>query len=273
MYSRLIEVDIRDGAYWISLQDANNIGLKLADSSSAWIAPASLKGVEVAYDAMNQRLNIHAAQEALGGEQRLHPQAHDPLTYSQAQPLSSLMMAYTLNYATSQEVKQTSAQTQFSASGWVPGTLTSSFNALHRETATASTSRNTRLMSTWHFDSPTHLASVSVGDNITTGVGWSRQVRFGGVHLARNFDLDPLLNTLPRQTFSDTVALPSTVDLYVDGLKQSSSHVTPGQYILETTPTFTGMGQAQVVVTDINGNRKTVSLDLYGTPHAGAGAQ
>ncbi|CAH6635737.1 Fimbrial biogenesis outer membrane usher protein [Pseudocitrobacter vendiensis] len=266
MYSRLVEVDIRDGAYWISSQDAKKIGLKPADSPSAWIALASLKGVEVAYDAMNQRLNIHAAQEALGGKQRLHPQAQDPLTYAQAQPLSSLMMAYTLNYATSQEVKQTSAQTRFSASGWLPGTLTSSFNALHRQTATASTRRNTRLMSTWQFDSPTHLASLSVGDNITTGVGWSRQVRFGGVHLARNFGLDPQLNTLPRQTFSDTVALPSTVDLYVDGLKQSSGHVTPGQYILETTPTFTGMGQAQVVVTDINGNRKTVSLDLYGTP-------
>ena len=81
VYSRLIEVDIRDGAYWISLQDANNIGLKLADSSSAWIALASLKGVEVAYDAMNQRLNIYAARDALGGEQRLHSQPHDQLTH------------------------------------------------------------------------------------------------------------------------------------------------------------------------------------------------
>lgn len=266
VYSRLIEVDIRNGTYWISSQDASKIGLKHTDSVSSWIALSSLKGVDVAYDAINQRLNIHAAQDALGGEQRIHSQPHDQPDYAEAQPLRSLMLAYTLNYASSHDVKQTSAQTRFSTSGWLPGTLTSSFNALYRETPTASTNRNTRLMTAWNFDSPAHLMSLSVGDNITTGVGWSRQVRFGGIHLARNFDLDPKLNTLPRQTFSDTVALPSTVDLYVDGLRQSSSHVTPGQYILETTPTFTGMGQAQVVVTDINGNRKTVSLDLYGMP-------
>lgn len=266
VYSRLIEVDIRDGAYWISSQDAREIGLKLPENSASAIALTSLKGVEVTYDAMNQRLTLQASAQALGGEQRLESSQREAPAYTQAEPLSSVMMAYTLNYANSQHVKQTSAQTQFTSSGWLPGILSSSFNALARETSTASTRHNTRLMTTWQFDSPAHLTTLSVGDNITTGVGWSRQVRFGGIHLARNFDLDPQLNTLPRQQYSDTVALPSTVDLYVDGLKQSSSHVTPGQYILETTPTFTGMGQAQVVVTDINGNRKTVSLDLYGTP-------
>lgn len=246
--------------------DAEKIGLNVAGSSSEWVSLAALKQVAVQYDAMNQRLNITAAEVAPGRAQTLHDDHPAAFSYPQAQPISALMMAYTLNYADSHDLRQSSAQSQFSASGWLPGTLSSSFNAVHREGAYGSTSRNTRLMTAWQFDSPANLASLSLGDAITTGVGWSRQVRFGGLHLARNFALNPQLNTLPRQAYSDTVALPSTVDLYVDGLKQNSSKVTPGQFILETTPTFTGAGQAQVVVTDINGNRKVVDLDLYGSP-------
>ena len=60
--------------------------------------------------------------------------------------------------------------------------------------------------------------------------------------------------------------LPSTVDLYIDGLKQSSQRVTPGDFLLDTLPSFTGSGQAEVVITDINGQRRTVQLDLYGAP-------
>ncbi len=70
----------------------------------------------------------------------------------------------------------------------------------------------------------------------------------------------------PRSRYSDTAVLPSTVDLYIDGLKQSSQRVTPGDFLLDTLPSFTGSGQAQVVITDINGQRRTVQLDLYGAP-------
>ena len=62
--------------------------------------------------------------------------------------------------------------------------------------------------------------------------------------------------------------LPSTVDLYIDGLQQSHQQVTPGSYILDTLPTFSGSGQARVVITDINGQRREVTLDLYGAPDA-----
>ncbi len=42
--------------------------------------------------------------------------------------------------------------------------------------------------------------------------------------------------------------------------------MTPGDFLLDTLPSFTGSGQAQVVITDINGQRRTVQLDLYGAP-------
>lgn len=135
-----------------------------------------------------------------------------------------------------------------------------------REENSAGRPTHTRLETRWQRDNADSLTSLALGDSITTGTPWSRQVRFGGLHWARNFELNPQLNTEPRSRYSDTAILPSTVDLYIDGLKQSSQQVTPGNFLLDTLPSFTGSGQAQVVITDINGQRRTVQLDLYGAP-------
>ena len=125
---------------------------------------------------------------------------------------------------------------------------------------------NLRLDTSWQRDFPEDMVSLAVGDFVTGGLGWTRSARLGGIRLSRNFTLQPFRGTSPLASFSGSALLPSTVDLFINGLKQSSDQVQPGKFELRGIPSFNGLGNAQVVLTDINGQAHTYDMDLYGTP-------
>ncbi|MFA5628271.1 MAG: fimbria/pilus outer membrane usher protein, partial [Thiohalomonadaceae bacterium] len=79
------------------------------------------------------------------------------------------------------------------------------------------------------------------------------------------FALQPDLVTFPVPAFYGQANLPSTVDLYIDGLKQYSSDVPTGPFQLNTTPVVKGSGQAAVVITDALGRQTTIAFPFYTT--------
>ncbi|KEA52047.1 porin [Mangrovibacter sp. MFB070] len=256
---------------WLKQQDLHTLGISAVRGKlpqGEWVKLSDIPGISARYDALNQQLSLSASMTALSRRQYLawQPQVSQPDTPATNTLLGNLTLGYSLNATHATGYQYASAQTSLASSGWLPGTMSSSFNSRVAENPQDTQASTTRLMTAWQFDDSQHQISLVLGDAITSGVTWSRQVRFGGIHLARNFQLAPQLNTSPRAEYSSTAVLPSTVDLYIDGLKQSSQQVVPGQYILATQPTFTGNGQADIVITDINGQRKVVSLDLYGAP-------
>ncbi|MGX9829040.1 fimbria/pilus outer membrane usher protein [Enterobacter roggenkampii] len=256
-----------DNALWISRSDMKKLGLHAPDDRAEWVELTSLPGLKVNLDVLSQQVSITAEAEALEGQQHLTASKPAPMyRYPDAQPVSAYTLGYALYASDAQGKRQLNAQTMLTASGGLPGTFSSSFSSHAGEENSAGRPTHTRLETRWQWDNTDSLTTLALGDSITTGARWSRQVRFGGLHWARNFELNPQLNTEPRSRYSDTAVLPSTVDLYIDGLKQSSQRVTPGDFLLDTLPSFTGSGQAEVVITDINGQRRTVQLDLYGAP-------
>lgn len=258
---------VEGDALWMTRSDITTLGLRLPTGDDEWVALSTLQGVRVTVDSLSQQATITATANALGGRpQRVSEAPVQQHTYPQAEPISALSLAYSLYASDYSGQRQASALTTLTASGTLPGILSSSFSSRTDHERGSGQAAHTRLETRWQWDNPASLTTLALGDSVTTGTSWSRQVRFGGLHLARNFQLNPQLNTAPRAQYSDSVVLPSTVDLYIDGLKHSSERVTPGRYLIDTLPTFTGSGQAQVVVTDINGQRRSVLLDLYGAP-------
>lgn len=104
---------------------------------------------------------------------------------------------------------------------------------------------------------------LQVGDAITGALGWTRATRYGGVQLRRDFGLQPERVTFPVPAFLGQAALPSTVDLYVDGLRQYSSQTPAGPFQLDAMPIVNGAGQAQVVVTDALGRQTRHDFSFY----------
>lgn len=102
-----------------------------------------------------------------------------------------------------------------------------------------------------------------LGDTVTNGLSWTRQTRIGGFQVARNFSLQPYQTTTPLPAYFGSASLPSSVELFVNGLKQYSGNVPAGPFALNTLPMVNGAGQASVVLTDALGRRTSVDFPFY----------
>lgn len=102
-----------------------------------------------------------------------------------------------------------------------------------------------------------------LGDTLTKGVSWSRQTRIGGFQIARNFSLQPYQTTAPLPAYFGSAALPSAVELYINGMQQYNGQVPAGPFQLNAMPSISGAGQAQVVLTDALGRRTIVNFPFY----------
>src|SRR5690606_6325299 len=73
----------------------------------------------------------------------------------------------------------------------------------------------------------------------------------------------PYRVTTPLPTFLGEVAVPSEVDLYINGVRQYSGELPVGPFQLATSPNFNGLGNAQLVVTDAFGAVRTIEFPFY----------
>jgi outer membrane usher protein len=107
------------------------------------------------------------------------------------------------------------------------------------------------------------MSTWTVGDLISGGLGWTRPVRLGGVQWRRNFGVRPDLITLPMPHFSADAVVPSTVELFVNNVRQFGGTVQDGPFVLDTLPRISGAGQASLVVTDALGRVTQTTVPLY----------
>jgi outer membrane usher protein len=139
------------------------------------------------------------------------------------------------------------------------GVLTNTLVARHSEVARQAA----RLDTTWTRDFPDRVATLRVGDAITSPGSWGRAVRFGGVQFGTNFSTQPTLVTTPLLAAQGEATVPSTVDVFVNGRPVASEQVPPGPFSIERLPVLTGSGQLQVVVTDALGRQQVLMQPYY----------
>lgn len=120
-----------------------------------------------------------------------------------------------------------------------------------------------RLDSTWSNADATTARQWSVGDLVTGSLSWTRSVRLFGVQANTRFGLRPDLVTYPQPGISSSVAVPSTVDVYVNGMRQLSGQVSPGPFQVTQVPVSNGGGDISLVVRDASGRETFQTLPFY----------
>lgn len=135
------------------------------------------------------------------------------------------------------------------------GTLDSSFSA--RSDPPEDGDYATRLDTAWRYSDPQTLRTYVAGDFISGGLAWTRPIRMGGVQIRRNFSLRPDLVTIPVPELAGSAAVPSAVDIYLNGIKSYSSDVPSGPFVVDGLPAITGPGLARVVVRDTTTGQET----------------
>ncbi|HEX2827769.1 MAG TPA: fimbria/pilus outer membrane usher protein [Burkholderiales bacterium] len=124
-------------------------------------------------------------------------------------------------------------------------------------------SRFARLDTTWRRDYPGHMKTLLLGDAIGSSGAWGRPVRFGGVRYGTNFATNPAFVTFPIPDLRGEAVLPTTTELYVDGVLRQSGNVPPGPFRITNLPVVTGQGEVRLVVRDLLGREQIVSLPYY----------
>lgn len=123
-----------------------------------------------------------------------------------------------------------------------------------------------RLDTTYSFSHAGTATTYRAGDFISGGLAWTRPVRMGGFQIQRDFALAPGLETRPLPVISGSAAVPSTVDVYVNGIKTHSQNVTSGPFEIRNLPSLaSGNGVAKVVVRDVTGREVISTLPLFDT--------
>jgi outer membrane usher protein len=144
------------------------------------------------------------------------------------------------------------------------GTPWGFFESNHVQTNTLGKTTHQRMDTFWRSTWPDHGITLTLGDTYTSQLTGSSGARMGGVQVASSYNTRPWYQKLPQTLLAGSTEMPSTVDLYLNGIKQYSQDVNAGPYEMTLPPTLTA-GAAQVVTRDALGRQTVVDVPLYDT--------
>ena len=121
----------------------------------------------------------------------------------------------------------------------------------------------TRLATTFTHSDYEDGRTWRVGDVVTGGLPWTRPFHLVGVQTQTNFAMRPDLVTYPVPSLSGHVAVPSTVDLLVNGVRQFSTEIQPGAFTIRQPPMATGAGDISVVSSNALGQQIIKTVPFY----------
>ena len=107
-------------------------------------------------------------------------------------------------------------------------------------------------------ETPSTLRRTAFGDAVADAGTLGGSLTLGGVSVERAFDLQPQFLRQPTPGIAGTVLVPTTADVYVNGVFVRSVALQPGSYDLNQLGAQSGANATSVVLHDANG---TTSLD------------
>lgn len=234
------------------------------------VALDQLDGVEAQYDASLQRIALSAPLSKLELETtRVGPSRDQILPASNA---PGLLLNYDFYASHGDSSSNATAYGELRAFGRGTGVFsTSAVTRAYKAAGSEWRGDSVRLDSQWRWSFQRTMLSLAIGDTYSGNLAWTRAVRLGGFRLGRDFGLQPYRVTTPLPTFLGEVAVPSEVELYVNGIKQYSGELPVGPFQLTSQPSINGLGNARMVITDAFGAVRTVDFPFYAAQELLAG--
>ena len=134
------------------------------------------------------------------------------------------------------------------------------------DTADKQNNETIRLDTKFAYSWQDKLLTLRLGDGVTSSIAWTRAIRYGGLHLGNDFELNPNLVKSPLTEFIGSTTVPSNVDLFINGVKQFNADVPPGPFAINVAPGINGYGMARLVQTDALGQSQEIEIPLFATP-------
>jgi outer membrane usher protein len=227
-------------------------------AGAAPVALDAIPGVRYRLDVARQVVEIEADAAAL--------QAVDLAPRPAMQPLSAAAWGGVLNYAGYADRAYGRLRGGATLEGRLFGPVGMVMNgAVVRDRRGGRGLAVRRLETRYVLDDPARMVRLTIGDHVATDGTGGGAVRAAGVQFSTRFSLQPDLVTAPMPRLAGGSGVPSTIDLFVDGVRQSSQTAGAGTYRVSQTPIVNGAGQVSMVVRDILGRETVQTLSFYGT--------
>lgn len=261
----LVPVMNQGDRYFVAVDDLKGAGLPVA-ASYEHIDVAHFPRINAEYDSLGQRLLLNVPPSWLP-QQRI---GRD-VAFERAKPMTSSGAMFNYDIYTSANEDSgysgTSVWTElrgFGEFGVVSNTgvyrhASSDDDAISYE----GSGRYVRYDTTWTYADDDRVLTWELGDYVTRGLSWTGSSRMAGLQVSRDFSLRPDIITYPLPTFFGDASIPSTVDLFINGYKASSSQVDPGPFVLSSVPYINGAGEAVIVTTDALGRKVSTTMPFY----------
>lgn len=146
--------------------------------------------------------------------------------------------------------------------GWREGDFLLLSDASTAET-TGGQRKFVRLMSSITHDDRASLRRTVVGDFFTPSREFSTGVNLGGFSLSKLYGLDPYFVRFPTQSVTGNVALPSDLEVYLDGQRIRSEKLKPGEFELRDILAYGGARNVQLVLRDAFGRVQQLNYSFY----------
>lgn len=252
----------RNGHWFVDIGDLRALGIAASDQprdDAREVDLDALDGIDVSYDATRQHIDLRVS------DAWLTPYRVGGIDGTFAAPVAaSADPGLIVNYdGYVQRDRRTRASVWSEVRGfWSGATLSQTGVVVHSPWRRG----YLRYDTAWQHNNPATLTSWTAGDLITGSLAWTRSVRIAGLQWRRNFSLRPDLVTFPVPALRGSAVVPSSVDLYLDGVKRFGSRVPPGPFVIQEAPGLTGDMQASLVTRDALGREQITTVPLYIDP-------
>ena len=253
----VVPMMLRAGRATVNAGDLRAAGLAVTGDGPVDVA--QVHGLRAHYDAAGQTLDLDAAPELL-------PTSHIAAEARERSPAVAnfgAMLNYDIYVQRSNGVTTAALWTEQRLFG-AAGTLSNDGTLRVSQGGDPSMPHGyLRYDTRYRYTDEDRALTFTAGDLITRSLPWTSSVRLGGLQIARDFYVRPDLLTMPLPSFAGKTALPSAVDLFVDGYRQQSAEVAPGRFVLDNIPVVNGAGQATIVTTDAVGRQVATTIPFY----------
>ncbi len=136
-------------------------------------------------------------------------------------------------------------------------------NALVYNTVSMSEKGALRGLTSVTVDERRSLRRWVVGDGYARTGALGGDAWTGGITVTREFGIEPYFVRHPSLSLSTPVAVPSVVEVHVNGRIVSQEDVLPGRLDMRDLPLTVGRNDAKLVVRDAFGNSREISTSYY----------
>lgn len=264
--NQVVPVVYRNGSYLVESGILSKYHVHLNGQQQGLVDVGALPNVKASYKASAQQLIITMPDDWLPKQDI---QSARLLNYTPAQSSNGVLFNYDSYYSDPYHGSRTLAtyleQRLFSSVGILSntGTWRTSVDDGSDNESAGYQDGYLRYDTYWRYSDDQRLISYQVGDFVSNSLTWSNSARMGGLRISRNFGVRPDVVTYPLVQYSGTAAVPTSVDLFINGYKASSSNLNSGPFTLTNVPYINGAGEATVVTTDALGRQVSTSVPFY----------